>query len=80
MYPKESLPATVLLTAVAARLRDRRDELVEAQLVQLRRFVSYGPVPEADLRRSCARNVARVVATLEQRDTLPAEIEEDERA
>jgi PucR-like helix-turn-helix protein len=80
VYPKESLPATVLLTAVAARLRDRRDELVEAQLVQLRRFGSYGPVPEADLRRSCARNVARVVATLEQRDSLPAEIEEDERA
>jgi putative transposase len=53
---------------------------VEAQLAQLRRFRSYRPVPEEDLRRSCARNVARVVATLEQRDTLPADIEEDERA
>src|SRR5216683_2700285 len=64
-------------------LRARRAELVElveAQLVQLRRFRSYDPVPEADLRRSCARNVARVVATLEQRDMLPADIEEDERA
>lgn len=80
MHPKDSLPATVLLAAVAGRLRDRRDELVAAQLVQLRRFRSYRPVPDEDLRRSCARNVARVVATLEQRDTLPAEIEEDERA
>lgn len=69
-----------LLAAAAGRLRDRRDELVEAQLVQLRRFRSYDRVPEADLRRSCARNVARVVAALEQRDTLPAGIEEDERA
>jgi PucR C-terminal helix-turn-helix domain len=80
VYPKDSLPATVLLAAVAGRLRDRRDELVEAQVVQLRRFPSYRPVPDEDLRRSCARNVARVVATLEQRDTLPADIEEDERA
>jgi hypothetical protein len=80
VHPEDSLPATVLLAAVAARLRDRRAELVEAQLVQLRRFRSYDPVPDEDLRRSCARNVARVVATLEQRDTLPADIEEDERA
>jgi hypothetical protein len=80
MDPNGSVPATGLLAAVAGRLSDRRDELVEAQLVQLRRFRSYRPVPEEDLRRSCARNVARVVAALEQRDTLPADIEEDERA
>jgi PucR C-terminal helix-turn-helix domain len=69
-----------LLAAVAGRLRARQAALVEAQLAQLKRFRSYDPVPEADLRRSCARNVARVVATLEQRATLPAGIEEDERA
>jgi PucR-like helix-turn-helix protein len=70
---------STLLASVAERLRHRQDELVEAQLVELRRFRSYDRVPSEDLHRSCLRNVARVVATLEQRDTLPTEIEEDER-
>lgn len=75
-----------LLVAVAARLRGRTDDLVEQQLAVLRRFPSYDRVPADDLRRSCRRNVARVVATLEQHDReparieLPAHIEEDERS
>jgi putative transposase len=69
-----------LLAAVAERLRTRSTELVQAQLVQLRRFRSYDRVPDDDLQRSCLRNVARVVATLEQRDALPSDVEEDERA
>jgi PucR C-terminal helix-turn-helix domain len=69
-----------LLAAIAARLLARSDDLVRAQVAELRRFAAYDRVPDEDLRRSCLRNVARVVATLEQRDTLPAEIEEDERA
>ena len=75
-----------LLIAVASRLRSRTDDLVEQQLAVLRRFPSYDRVPADDLRRSCRRNVARVVATLEQRDRepaqieLPAHIEEDERS
>ncbi|MFC4944184.1 PucR family transcriptional regulator [Pseudonocardia sp. GCM10023141] len=75
-----------LLVAVASRLRHRTDDLVERQLAVLRRFPSYDRVPADDLRRSCRRNVARVVATLEQHDRepaqieLPAHIEEDERS
>jgi hypothetical protein len=69
-----------LLAAVGVRLLARQGELVEEQLIVLRRFRSYDRVPDDDLRRSCLRNVARVVATLEQRDVLPADIEEDERA
>lgn len=69
-----------LLVAVAERLRARGDELVGRQLTALRRFRSYDRVPDDDLLRSCERNVARVVATLEQHDHLPAHVEEDERA
>lgn len=69
-----------LLVAVAERMHDRVDELVARQLDALRRFRSYDRVPDDDLTRSCERNVARVVATLEQRDRLPPSIEEDERA
>jgi len=69
-----------LLASIGRRLLRRSDDLVRAQLTELRRFPSYDRVPDEDLRRSCQRNIARVVATLEQRDTLPAEIEEDERA
>jgi putative transposase len=69
-----------LLASIGARLLARSAELVRAQLTELRRFRTYDRVPDEDLRRSCLRNVARVVATLEQRDTLPAGIEEDERA
>jgi putative transposase len=75
-----------LLVAAASRLRSRTDDLVEQQLAVLRRFPSYDRVPADDLRRSCRRNVARVVATLEQHERepaqieLPAHIEEDERS
>ncbi|HEY1971558.1 MAG TPA: helix-turn-helix domain-containing protein [Pseudonocardia sp.] len=69
-----------LLATVAVRLQERTSELVELQLRALRRLVAYDRVPTDDLRRSCARNVARVVAALEQRHQLPPEIEEDERA
>lgn len=73
-------PNERLLNSVAARLRDRTDELVDRQREALRRFPSYDRVPADDLLRSCRRNVARVLATLEQRDRLPGGIEEDERA
>ncbi|HKT04270.1 MAG TPA: hypothetical protein VJT31_32495, partial [Rugosimonospora sp.] len=69
-----------LLRTVAERIRARTDELVARQLAELRRIRSYRRVPDDDLLRSCRRNVARVVATLEQQDTLPPSIEEDERA
>ncbi len=69
-----------LLVTTAQRLRRRTDDLVERQLCALRALRSYDRVPDDDLRRSCLRNVARVVAALEQRDRLPPEIEEDERA
>ncbi|AEH10318.1 MULTISPECIES: PucR family transcriptional regulator [Protofrankia] len=69
-----------LLVTTAQRLRQRTDDLVERQLSALRTLRSYDRVPDDDLRRSCRRNVARVVAVLERRDQLPSEIEEDERA
>lgn len=69
-----------LLRTVAGKLMERSDELVERQLTALRAFSSYERVPEDDLRRSCLRNIARVVATLEQQKQLPSAIEEDERA
>lgn len=67
-----------LLADVAARLTARTDDLVEQQLAVLRTHRAYEAVPEDDLRRSCRRNVARVVATLGRRDRL-AQVEEDER-
>lgn len=69
-----------LLAAIGQRMEARTEELVWEQISKLRRFGAYDRVPDDDLRRSCLRNVARVVATLQQRDTLPAGIEEDERA
>jgi hypothetical protein len=69
-----------LLRDVADRLRRQADELVDRQLAVLRRVRSYDRVPDDDLLRSCHRNVARVVAALEQVDVLPAHVEEDERA
>lgn len=69
-----------LLAIVAGRLQEQRFELINAQMIELRKFRSYDRVPDEDLRRSCTRNVARVVATLEQRDALPPDIEEDERS
>lgn len=73
-------PNERLLNSVAARLRERTDDLIDRQRDALRRFPSYDRVPADDLERSCRRNVARVLATLEQRDRLPDGIEEDERA
>jgi len=69
-----------LLIVAAERLRGRSAELVDRQMRVLRSFRSYDQVPDDDLERSCLRNVMRVVATLEQHDRLPPEIEEDERA
>jgi putative transposase len=68
-----------LLTMLAGRLAWRSEDLVERQIVALRQFGAYDRVPEDDLRRSCQRNVARVVAVLEQRDQLPPGVVEDER-
>ncbi|MDN5918870.1 MAG: helix-turn-helix domain-containing protein [Pseudonocardia sp.] len=68
-----------LLEDVASRLEERSDELVERQLAVLRENAEYRRVPDDDLRRSCHRNVARVLATLGRTDLL-AEVEEDERA
>lgn len=68
-----------LLVVVAERLRARTDDLIERQLRVLRTQRAYDQVPNDDLRRSCKRNVMRVVAALEQRNHLPPEIEEDER-
>lgn len=72
------MAGTDLLAEVAGRLAEQADELVERQLSVLRRHAAYRRVPDDDLRRSCRRNVLRVVATLGRPDDLP-EIEEDER-
>lgn len=69
-----------LLAVVAERMTARTPDLVARQLAFLRTLASYSRVPDDDLRRSCERNVARVVATLEQHGELPREVEEDERA
>ncbi len=71
--------APELLSEVATRLAARTDALVERQLEALRGFPEYAAVPDDDLRRSCRRNVVRVVATLERRELL-LDVEEDERA
>jgi putative transposase len=68
-----------ILALLAGRLSARADELVARQMQALRQFRAYDRVPRDDLVRSCHRNVARVVALLEQRDGLPASIEENER-
>lgn len=67
-----------LLVEVAGRLAARTDELVDRQLAALRAHPDYDRVPADDLRRSCRRNVQRVVATLGSRSAL-SRIEEDER-
>ena len=69
----------VVLALLGSRLADRADELVARQMEALGQFPAYGRVPRDDLIRSCHRNVARVVAVLEQHDNLPARIEESER-
>src|SRR5882757_3508369 len=69
-----------LLSSVAERLEQRATELVSRQLSALREFPGYRRVPDDDLRRSCLRNVARVVATLRQQTDLPPHILEDELA
>ena len=53
----------LLFVTVAERMHARVDELVQRQLIALRRLRSYDRVPDDDLVRSCRRNVARVVAT-----------------
>lgn len=69
---------TELLEQVATRLAELTETLVDRQLAVLRRHAAYRRVPDDDLRRSCRRNVLRVVATLGRPDELP-DIEEDER-
>jgi putative transposase len=69
-----------LLNTVADRLEHRATDLVVRQMHALREFPGYRRVPDDDLRRSCLRNVARVVATLRQQDELPPHIIEDELA
>jgi hypothetical protein len=68
-----------MLALLAGRLSDRADELVARQMEALRQFPAYNRVPRDDLVRSCHRNVARVAAVLEQQDSLPTSIEENER-
>jgi hypothetical protein len=69
-----------LFGVVIDRLTRRTDDLVERQLLALRAFASYDRVPDEDLRRSCRRNVARVVGMLGDSQKLPLSVEEDERA
>jgi hypothetical protein len=70
-----------LLASVASRLACRADELAETFLQRVRSTVrAYDAVSDADIRRSLKRNVARVVAAIEQHEQLPPDIEEDERA
>src|SRR5260370_39832467 len=69
------------LASVASRLACRADELAETFLRQLRSTVRASEAGSDDaLRRSLKRNVARVVAAIEQPEQLPPDIEEDERA
>ncbi|MFD2416920.1 PucR family transcriptional regulator [Amycolatopsis pigmentata] len=67
------------LVTVALRMEQATPRLVDQQLTALRRFHSYRRVPEEDLRRSCERNVVRVVTSLRGAARLPPEIIEDER-
>ena len=53
--------------------------LVDEQLTALGQIRSYRRVPEQDLRRSCQRNVIRVIASLRGDTDLPPEVVEDER-
>jgi putative transposase len=64
---------------LAGRLAARSDELVAKQMIALGQVRAYGEVPREDLVRSCRRNVARVVAVLEELEVLPPAIVEDER-
>ncbi|WP_147201231.1 hypothetical protein, partial [Pseudonocardia asaccharolytica] len=66
------------LARVAQRLEEQSGPLVDQQLAALSRFPSYRRVPAEDLRRSCERNVLRVVTSLRGDPRLPPEIEEDE--
>src|SRR5687767_10917001 len=67
------------LSTVAGRLEQLSESLVEQQIATLRQFPSYGRVPQDDLRRSCERNVVRVLTTLRGDASLPPWIAEDEQ-
>lgn len=67
------------LDTAAEALWVRRDELVRRQVEALADFAEYRGVPDDELARSCERNVARVVSMLRNEDTLPSDIDEDER-
>lgn len=67
------------LSTVAGRLEQLSESLVEQQIAALRQFPSYGRVPQDDLRRSCERNVVRVLTTLRGDASLPPWIAEDEQ-
>lgn len=68
------------LVRVADQLESAMPSLVERQRSALHHFASYRRVPEEDQRRSCERNVVRVVSSIRGSQQLPAWIEEDERA
>jgi hypothetical protein len=67
------------LSAAAEIIRRATTDLVSKQLSTVRDFRLYNGVADEDIKRSSYRNVARVVAILEGRRTLPARITEDER-
>lgn len=68
------------LASASSRLAERAGSLVDVQLRRLRGVREYDGVSDVDLRRSLERNVARVVATINQQEELPPQVEEDERA
>lgn len=68
------------LAAAVDRLEALSDELVARQMDALKHLGSYRRVPDDELRRSCRRNVVRVVTTLRGGDSLPPDVIEDERA
>ena len=67
------------LAMVAQALEGRSALLVDRQQEALAQFAEYRNVPRPDLDRSCARNVARVVAILRGESGLPPDVVEDER-
>ena len=76
-FSKDSL--AISTDTVATHLAQRTDELVERHLAAMRAHRGYDCLPEDDLRRSCHRNVVRVLAILGRTDLL-GEVDEDERA
>jgi len=66
------------LSSVAEALETTSELLVKQQLGALKSIPSYRRVAVASLRRSCARNVARVAQTLRGSEFLPGSVDEDE--